>query len=96
MNRDEARALMAGPLGEQLMKFPLRWCKPTFFGIQPAPGEWVEVQNGTASLIVRGEDHFAITCRHVLEGFRGVRAGSDRVFFQIGNCPVDPLAQLAV
>ncbi|CAJ7000242.1 Uncharacterised protein [Burkholderia pseudomallei] len=28
MDRDEARALMAGLLGEQLMKFPLRWCKP--------------------------------------------------------------------
>ncbi|AJX26813.1 Uncharacterised protein [Burkholderia pseudomallei] len=96
MDRDEARALMAGLLGEQLMKFPLRWCKPAFFGIEPAPGEQVEVQNGTASLIVRGEDHFAITCRHVLDGFRAVRAESDRGFFHIGNCAIDPLAQLVI
>jgi hypothetical protein len=96
MDRDEARALMAGLLGEHLMKFPLRWCKPAFFGIAPAPGNQVEVQNGTVSLIVRGDDHFAITCRHVLDGFRAVRAESDRAFFRIGNCPIDPLAQLVI
>ncbi|WP_321889503.1 hypothetical protein [Paraburkholderia bannensis] len=96
MDRDEARALMAGSLGEQLMKFPLHWCKPAFFGIEPAPGNRAEVQNGTASLIVCGDDHFAITCRHVLDGFRDVRAKYDRVFFQIGNCLIDPLAQLVI
>lgn len=69
MEREEARALLAGPLGEQLGRFPLRWCKPVFFGIPPAPGHQVEVKNGTASLIVRGEDHFAITCRHVVDGY---------------------------
>lgn len=94
MEREEARALLAGPLGEQLGRFPLRWCKPAFFGVPPAPGRQVEVKNGTASLIVRGEEHFAITCRHVVDGYRLTREQSDAVFFQIGDCAVDPLGQL--
>ncbi|OXI34304.1 hypothetical protein CFB89_05815 [Burkholderia sp. AU16741] len=96
MDRDEARALMDGRLGEQLMKFPLRWCKPAFFGVESEPGNQVEVYNGTATLIVRGDDHFAITCRHVLDGFRDVQVKSNQAFFQIGNCPIDPLAQLVI
>jgi len=94
MNRDEARALLAGPLGEQLGRFPLRWCKPAFFGIPPEPGNQLEVKSGTASLIARGEDHFAITCRHVVEEYRLTRAKSDTAFFHIGNCAIDPLGQL--
>jgi hypothetical protein len=96
MDREEARALLAGPLGEQLGRFPWRWCKPAFFGIPPAPGHQVEVENGTASLIVRGEDHFAITCRHVIDGERLTSEQSDAAVFHIGNCAVDLLGQLLV
>lgn len=94
MDPNQARAEFAGPLGEQLGRFPLRFCKPGYFGIPPTPGNQVEVNNGTVALIARGEDHFAITCRHVLEGYRAKRDESDAVFFHIGNCPVDPIGQL--
>lgn len=95
MTPAEARALLAGPFGLELMRFPLRFTKPAFFGIWPHHGEPLAVNNGSASLIRRGEEHFAITCHHVLDGFRQTRAESQRAFFQIGNCRLDPLVQLA-
>ncbi|WP_316151005.1 hypothetical protein [Cupriavidus sp. BIC8F] len=95
MTPDEARALLAGPFGLELVRFPLRFTKPAFFGILPRRGEPLTVNNGSASLIRRGETHFAITCHHVLDGFRQKRAESEQAFFQVGNCRLDPLAQLA-
>lgn len=95
MTPEEARALLAGPFGHELARFPLRFCKPAFFGIWPRRRGALAINNGSASLITRGEQHFAITCHHVLEGFRSKCAESDRAFFQIGNCRLDPLAQLA-
>ncbi|HDR8858106.1 TPA: hypothetical protein QDA74_005004 [Burkholderia territorii] len=94
MTPDEARALLAGPFGLELMRFPLRFTKPAFFGIWPRRGDPPTVNNGSASLIRLGEEHFAITCHHVLDGFRQKRAESDRAFFQVANCRLDPLAQL--
>ncbi|VWC90168.1 hypothetical protein BLA9940_05408 [Burkholderia aenigmatica] len=95
MTSEEARALLAGPFGLELMRFPLRFAKPAFFGIWPDCGEPLTVNNGSASLIRRGDEHFAITCRHVLDGFREKRTESERAFFQVANCRLDPLAQLA-
>lgn len=95
MTPDEARALLAGPFGLELMRFPLRFTKPAFFGIWPRRGDPLVVNNGSASLIRRGEEHFAITCHHVLYGFRQKRAESKRAFFQVANCRLDPFAQLA-
>lgn len=94
MTQDEARALLAGPFGLELMRYPLRFTKPAFFGIWPRRGEPLTVNNGSASLIRLGEEHFAITCHHVLDGFRQKRAESERAFFQVGNCRLDPLEQL--
>ncbi|MDA0559684.1 hypothetical protein [Burkholderia pseudomallei] len=94
MDEDQARALLAGPFGIELARYPLRFCKAAFFGIPPGRGNQVEVNNGTASLIARGEDRLMITCAHVLDGFRRKRAESASAFFQIGNCRLDPLAQL--
>ncbi|WP_426396868.1 hypothetical protein ACN9M1_01755 [Ralstonia sp. R-29] len=94
MDEDEARALLAGPFGIELARYPLRFCKAAFFGITPEPGNQLEVNNGTASLIARGEDRLMITCAHVLEGFRRKRAESAFAFFQIDNCRLDPLAQM--
>lgn len=94
MNEEEARHLMAGEFGVQLSKYPLRFCKPAFFGARPAHGDPLEVNNGTASLIRRGDEHFAITCAHVLEGFRRKKEAAAGTFFNIGNCSVDPVGQL--
>jgi hypothetical protein len=92
----EAKAMLAGPFGKETAKFPLRFCKPAYFGPRPAPGNPVATNNGTAALLVRGGEHFAVTCQHVLEGYRAVLINSGPCCFNIGNCEIDPLAQLLV
>ncbi|QDQ82269.1 hypothetical protein [Paraburkholderia megapolitana] len=94
MTPEDARILLAGPFGLELARFPLRFCKPAFFGIWPRAGEQLTVNNGTASLVARDNERFAITCHHVLDGYRTKRAESDRAFFQIGNCRFEPLEQV--
>jgi hypothetical protein len=58
MNRtpEEAKKLVAGPLGRQMEMFPLRFCKPVYFGVPPSREHPVAVNNGTASLLdLRGD-----------------------------------------
>lgn len=58
MNRtpEEAKKLVAGPLGRQMEMFPLRFCKPASFGVPPSREHPVLVNNGTASLLdLRGD-----------------------------------------
>jgi Trypsin-like peptidase domain len=94
MTADEAKALMAGPLGEEMAKYPLRFCKAAFFGEPPSRATPMAVSNGSATLIDVGYGPFALTCAHVLEGYRRERENSPNCFFQIGNCRLDPIAQL--
>jgi hypothetical protein len=45
MSAEEARKLDAGPFGDQLARFPPRFCRPAFFGARPQAGAAVEVNN---------------------------------------------------
>lgn len=74
--------------------FPLRFCKPVYFGVPPSREHPVAVNNGTASLLDLRGDLLAITCHHVIEGYRRKLAEDRRCLFAIGNCYFDPLAQL--
>jgi hypothetical protein len=91
---EEAKKLAAGPLGQEMSKFPLRFAKAVFFGDPPSRRAPAMINNGTASLIDLGNGPLAITCSHVIATFRErVQAGRPTVF-QIGNCRLDPLSQL--
>jgi hypothetical protein len=54
---DEAKALVAGGLGEVMQRFPLRFCKPVLFGMPPSRQYPAKVNNGTGALAV-GNCHF--------------------------------------
>jgi len=91
---EDAKKLAAGPLGQEMSKFPLRFAKMILFGDLPSPREPATINNGTASLVDLGNGPLAITCSHVIAAFRErLRAGRPSLF-QIGNCRLDPLAQL--
>jgi hypothetical protein len=90
---EEAKALAAGPAGVEFEKFPLKFAIPAYFGARPRPGTPVTVNSGTASLIRVSGQPFALTCSHVLEGYRQRLAEGDCIF-QLGNCELDPMAQL--
>jgi hypothetical protein len=77
-----------------MAKYPLRFCKAAFFGEPPSRANPMAVSNGTATLINVGHGPFAITCAHVIEAYRVELENSPRCFFQIGNCRLDPFAQL--
>jgi hypothetical protein len=94
MTPEEAQKLMKGPLGEAMSKFPLRFAKAILFGDRPTRDGRATVRNATASLLNLGHGPLAITCHHVLEEYRArIQQGNDHLF-QIGNCRLDPLAQL--
>ena len=91
---ERAKMLAAGPLGEQMGKFPLRFAKAAFFGERPSRKGTTHVSNGTLTLVDLGEGPMAITCSHVISGYRDMKEKFGNVVFQIGNVDFDPLSQL--
>lgn len=94
MTPEEAKALVAGPLGGEMAKFALRFCKPVFFGLPPSREHPVVVINGTASLLQFRDELLAVTCFHVIESYRRKLDEDCRCLFAVANCYFDPLAQL--
>jgi hypothetical protein len=94
MTPEEAKALMAGSLGEEMAKFPVRFATPLYFGAPPSPEYPVDVNNGTASLLKRCDDHLVVTCSHVIAEYRCKRKEVSGCLFAVGNCYFDPLAQI--
>lgn len=90
---EEAKALVEGPLGVELEKYPLKFVTAAHFGARPQPGTLATVQSGSASLLRLNDQPFALTCSHVLDGYRK-RLSEGPTIFQLGNCELDPLAQL--
>lgn len=90
---DDAKRLVASPAGVEFEKYPLKFVTPAYFGARPQPGTPVTVNSGSASLLRLNDQPFALTCWHVLEGYRQ-RLAEGPCIFQLGDCELDPLAQL--
>jgi hypothetical protein len=91
---DEAKALVAGGLGEVMQRFPLRFCKPVLFGMPPSRQYPAKVNNGTGALLWYNGEFLVVTCAHVLNHYRTVRQDNPACFFAVGNCHFDPLKQI--
>lgn len=95
MTPEEAKVLVAGPLGQEMAKFALRFCAPVYFGVPPSREHPVVVNSGTASLLKLGDELLAVTCSHVIDGYRSKLAEDTSCLFAIANCYFDhPLDQL--
>ncbi len=90
---DDAKKLVASPAGIEFEKYPLKFAIPAYFGARPQPGAPVSVNSGSASLLRLDGQPFALTCWHVLEGYRQ-RLAEGPCIFQLGDCELEPLAQL--
>lgn len=77
-----------------MAKFPLRFCKPVFFGLPPRRGVPAAVMNGTGTLLRVRDNYFIITCDHVISEYERLKAEDDRHVFGVGNCSFDPTQQL--
>lgn len=83
------------PFQDVVAKYAMGFAQPVFFGDSPAQAYSAQLFNGTASLLRLGERYLAVTCAHVLEGFRSERARSAATIFQIGRQSLDPEPFLA-
>lgn len=90
---DDAKKLFASSAGIEFAKYPLKFAIPAYFGARPQPGAPVTVNSGSASLLRLKGQPFALTCWHVIEGYRQ-RLAEGQCIFQLGDCALDPLAQL--
>lgn len=90
---EDAKRLASAPAGKEFEKYPLKFAVLAFFGERPQRGNPVTVNSGSASLVRRNGQSFALTCSHVLEGYRQ-RLAEGPCIFQLGDCELDPIAQL--
>ena len=91
---EKAKQKAAGPLGREMTKFPLRFAKAVFFEDLPDVKSGHTVINGTVTLVDLGSGQMAITCSHVLDGYRERLKESNKVVFRIGNVILNPLEYL--
>lgn len=92
--KNAAIALAKGPVGEILSKFSAHYAKAFIFGETPTKGKTANVSNGTVTLVSLPKRNVAITCWHVLEGYRELLGQKKDVIAQIGDTKIDPLSQL--
>lgn len=90
----QAKKLAAGPLGEQLGKFPLLFAKAVLFGERPSKGRPTAISSGSVSLVNLGYGPMIVTCEHVIAGYRKMAGKFNNVLFQVGDIEIDPLKQL--
>ena len=60
----------AGPLGQELAKFPLLFSAAVVFGNSPARDRPTNINTATATLVNFGNGPICITCYHVIEEYR--------------------------
>lgn len=95
MTPDKAQALVAGDLGQEMAKFPLRFCKPIYFGSPPSRQHPARINNGTVALLKTGEKFFGLTCEHVIREYCQRRNEGEDFFLRISNLHLDdPLSKL--
>ena len=67
---DDAKKLVASRAGIEFEKYPLKFVTPAYLGARPQPGTLATVNSGSASLLRLNGQLYALTCWHVLEGYR--------------------------
>ncbi len=87
---ESSRQSFETPFEDVVAKYAMTFAQPVFFGDSPAHAYAARLFNGTASLLLLGDRYLAITCAHVLNGFRAQRASESRTVFHIGRQNLDP------
>ncbi len=83
----------SNPFFDEMSKYAVKFAVPVFFGDSPHFSFGAKLGNGTATLIRLGQRFCAVTCSHVLEGYRK-SAGRPGTVFQLGPVRVEPDAYL--
>jgi hypothetical protein len=90
----QAKQLASGPAGEMMTKLPLYYSKAIIFGEKPKKDVTTKINSATVTLLELEGKVFAVTCSHVLEGYRQTLLQNEDAFFQIGDTRIDLKSQL--
>lgn len=90
----KAKERAAGPEGEQMAKFPLRFASFVCYGRVPKKDSKPCIKNGTASIIDFGNGPIIVTAQHVIQCYRDWLKKEKDLIFQIGGLKIDPLARI--
>jgi hypothetical protein len=77
------------PFYEEVSKYAVRFAVPVVFGESPASSYKAALRNGTATLLILKDRFLAVTCQHVLAGFRELKSVR-KTMFQVGTVAMDP------
>jgi hypothetical protein len=79
----------ANPFFDEISKYPVRFATPVFFGESPYSSYAASLKNGTATLLKLQNRFLGVTCHHVLDSYRGLKAAQHTIF-QLGPVQIDP------
>jgi hypothetical protein len=94
LSEDDAKRLVKGPFGTEILRLVIQHSTFVVFGIDDA-STTPKIRNGSCFFIETPSKLLAVTARHVIEGFRELRAADERAAFQIGNIRLDPEERLS-
>jgi len=88
MAPEEAKALIAGDFGKELLKAACAYCHPLFWAVRADSGLWKIKANGTAFFLDCGEGPFLVTAAHVYEEYASdLEKEKGDVVCSLGNVP---------
>lgn len=79
----------ANPFFDQMTKYAVRFAKPVFFGQSPHSWSTASLRNGTATLLKLRDRFLGVTCQHVLDGYRRLKAEAPDTVFYFGSVQFD-------
>lgn len=91
---EEAKKIAAGPLGNEIAKFPLRFAAPVSYGKIPIKNPKSDARNGTAAIVNFGKGPVVISAQHVIQTYKDWLNTDKRLIFQIGNLKIDPIPRI--
>lgn len=91
---EEGKKVLASEAGKPISGYPLEFAAPVMFGPPPQRGDSLVVNSASASLLQLDGRMLVVTCHHVLQEYRKRLTELGDCSFQVGNCRLEPLAQL--
>ena len=93
MNRDEAIALVNGPLGEAIREIVVGYVAPIFIATPTGQGEW-NFNNGSCFFLDCGKGPFLVTANHIFQEYLARKKEEPRTVCHIFNLPFEPEKRL--
>jgi hypothetical protein len=84
LSEQEAKAIMSGGLGDYELERVAVYCAPLYWAVRDDSGN-VGSHNGTAFFLNAGEETFAVTACHVIDGWIASRASEDAGPLRLGG-----------